>query len=248
MYKKFPYQPNALNKDRIYNPLNLPSNDFLERQEIYKQLQVEKMSRIREKHPNEDLVDATFKPEISIKAKVLKRDIDDLFKWKDTRDNKLTLKKMDKELKQQQLDEKLMIEAEKNSVHNKNRINKSNSTSNFGQNKLTNQIDKQILSKDDMNSYIKPQANFQGYFYKAKPEDNKYVNFAKIYDDALKQKLKNADLVNQDFSNLVRYEEEISEEQSKNEIADSTIRNKNIQESSINNINAEEIGVLDLWN
>jgi hypothetical protein len=76
--------------------------------------------------------------------------------------------------------------------------------------------------------------NYKGYIYRKKPEDITYVNYGKIYDEYLKDKM-NAEMVNDAIMNNDGDEDEINEI-NENEKIENSDKNQNIEDEEELNI------------
>ena len=124
------------------------SNDFLKRVEQYEKLKEDKIEQIKTTIIDPDKDDLTFQPKVSKMSKNMKRDINDLYKWKIQKDLKLENKIKEKEEKEKEEIEKylnvshinnhsknlLTKMSEKNRLNTKNKINKCSSMGNINNN------------------------------------------------------------------------------------------------------------------
>ena len=179
---KYTFIPDIKYKRKSFNNPNLPSSDFLERVEIYKEKHEIALQKAQINYKEDNEEEPTFAPEIGKSSRSLKRNVSDLLNWKEKKEKKLTVKKMKKELDQQNFDNDQMKNIENNNIY-------KNFTKlpDFGE-----KIEVKEVSKLQ-------NPNFRGHVYPTKKEDNKYVNLGKKYDEILREKTKKAEQINDEI-------------------------------------------------
>ena len=164
------------------------SNDFLKRVEQYEKLKEDKIEQIKTTIIDPDKDDLTFQPKVSKMSKNMKRDINDLYKWKIQKDLKLENKIKEKEEKEKEEIEKylnvshinnhsknlLTKMSDKSRLNTKNKINKCSSMGN-----INNNCDKYLKNNnnedDEMQIDLWPE-EIEKRYYENKINNNQNNN------------------------------------------------------------------------
>lgn len=268
---KYTFVPEISKHARLFEP-KLPSRNFLERQDIYKEMKENKIEELRDKIKGDDKQDMTFKPIISKLAQEQNRCVEDLLLWNEMKQKKLVEKKMELEMKQQENELKEMSKINMNTQflsklgkNNSQRLLNNNQSevsdlqskqNNERKSKTKTNINNSNLSSSKnidvkvKENYVQPKIDYKGYYYKPKPENTNYVNYGKVYGDLLNEKIRNAEEVNLNFIDNNNFDNMENDLDNNNELKSHNSKDKGIEERSKSNVSMnveKEVEILDLW-